>query len=214
MIGVHNQCHVLKTFGLIILIQVLQILIVVVGDGLAMLIHITPEDGMSQGIAGGVHLPATVNKGMSALSGQNGIEHNGNIPAGGVLHTHRNGNAAGGQPVLLIFHAPGPHGHIGQQIGKIPIIVRVQHFIGGGQAGFRQHIGVEPANGNDPLEHVGLALRVWLVKQPLVACACGSGLVGVHPESAEACPSRLPANAPADGSNPAPRPPDRLSRGR
>ena len=83
--------------------------------------------------------------------------------------------------MLLIFHTAGTHSHIGQQIGKIPIIVRIQHFIGSGQAGFRQYVGVEPANGNDTLEHVGLALRVWLVQKPLVARAGGAGLVGVHP---------------------------------
>jgi len=70
---------------------------------------------------------------MAGLGSLNGIHHDTQIAAGGIFHAHRRFNAAGGEPVLLVFHAAGTHGHIGQQVGKIPVVFRIKHFIGAGE---------------------------------------------------------------------------------
>ena len=136
---------------------------------------------MGKGIAGGIHLPAPVDEGVGVLGGHDGIEHDGNVPAGGVFHAYGNVNAAGGQTVLLIFDTPRAHRHVREQVGKIAVIVRVEHFVGGGKAGACQHIGVQAADGDDALQHIGGFPGVGLVQKPLIAVAGGAGLVGVDP---------------------------------
>ena len=136
---------------------------------------------MGKGIAGGIHLPAPVDEGVGVLGGHDGIEHDGNIPAGGIFHAHRDVNAAGGQSVFLVFDTPRTHRHVGQQVGKIAVIVGVEHFVGGGKAGVGQHIGVQAADGDDALQHIGGFPGVGLVEKTLVAVAGGAGLVGVDP---------------------------------
>ena len=179
VVGVDDQRHVLQTFGLVNIVQMLQLFEVVIGPGLAVVVDITTQDGMGQLVAGGVDLPAAVNEGVVVLGGHDGVEHHGQVAAGGVLHAHGDGNAAGGQAVLLILHAPGADSHIGQQVGEVAVIVGIQHLIGGGQAGVLQHVGVEAADGDDALQHVHILFGIGLVQQALVAVAGGAGLVGV-----------------------------------
>ena len=179
VVGVDDQRHVLQAFGLVNVVQMLQLFEVVIGPGLAVVVDITTQDGVGQLVAGGVDLPAAVNEGVVVLGGHDGVEHDGQVAAGGVLHAHGDGNAAGGQAVLLILHASRAHGHIGQQVGEVAVIVGIQHLVGGGQAGVLQHVGVEAADGDDALQHVHILLGVGLVQEALVAVAGGPGLVGV-----------------------------------
>ena len=65
---------------------------------------------------GGFVFPGAVNKGMIAVGGLNGIDHHRQIPAHGILHTHRNIQSTGDQPVLLVLYAAGTDGHIAQQV--------------------------------------------------------------------------------------------------
>ena len=83
--------------------------------------------------------------------------------------------------MLLIFDTPRAHRHVGQQVGKIAVIVGVEHFVGGGKAGACQHIGVQAADGNDALQHIGGFSGVGLVQKTLIAVAGGAGFVGVDP---------------------------------
>ena len=83
--------------------------------------------------------------------------------------------------MLLVFDTPRAHRHVAQQVGKIAVIVGVEHFVGGGKAGVGQNIGVQAANGDDTLQHIGGFSGVGLVQKPLIAVAGGAWLVGVDP---------------------------------
>ncbi len=71
---------------------------------------------MRQGIAGGLDFPSSVDEIMAGLCGDHRIEHDADIPAGGIFHAGRHIHAADGQAVLLILHGPCAHGHIGKDI--------------------------------------------------------------------------------------------------
>ena len=68
----------MKPLGGVGVVQPFQLLKVVVGHGLAVLVHVAPEDGVGKGIAGGIHLPAPVDEGVGVLGGHDGIEHDSN----------------------------------------------------------------------------------------------------------------------------------------
>lgn len=116
MIAVQNQAGIAQLRGGVQIAQTGQIFVVVVGVGDAVLVHIAPQDGVGQGIAGALYLPVAVAEGVGVLSRVNGVHHYGEIAAGGILHTHGNIKTAGGQPVLLVFHRPGSHCHIGKEV--------------------------------------------------------------------------------------------------
>ena len=118
---------------------------------------------------------------MRILRGENGVEHDRNITAGGILHSNRNGNSAGCQTVFLVFHTSGTYSDIGKQIGQIPVIVRIEHFVRRRQAGIGQNAGMEPTNCDHTLQHIRFLLRIRLMKQPFITGAGGPGLVGIHP---------------------------------
>ena len=83
--------------------------------------------------------------------------------------------------MLLVFHTPGTHGGVGEQIADVAVVGGIEHLVGGAQACGGQYLGVEPPDGDDTLQHVLLALRVGLVQQAFVALSGGPGLVGVDP---------------------------------
>ena len=181
MVGIHDQAHIFKTTVRVCVVQTLQFLKMIVGQGIAALVHITPQNGMGQGIASGFHFPVPVDKGVAPLGRRDGIEHHGKMAAGGIFHAHGNGQAAGGEPMLLILHAPGAHGYIGQQIGNIPVIVRIEHFVRSGQSGFGQHMGVQTADGHDAFQHIRLSAGIGLMQKAHVTFTGGSGFVGIDP---------------------------------
>ena len=81
--------------------------------------------------------------------------------------------------MLLILHRAGTHGHIGQDIVQILIILGIQHLIGTGEAGLLHHPHMQLPDGDEALEHIRLMLRVRLVQHTLVALAGGAGLIGI-----------------------------------
>ena len=82
-------------------------------------------------------------------------------------------------PVLLVLHRTGPHRHIGQQVGQVQVVFRVQHFVGAGEARLGNCPQVDVPDGDDALEHVRLMGGIGLVDHSLVALPVGAGLVGV-----------------------------------
>ena len=180
MVGVDNHSRVLqlRVPGVQVADQQ-NVLIVVVGMGLALLVHIAPQDSVGIGIALRVDLPAPVNEGVLILGGGDGVHHHGEAAGGGVLHAHGHLNAAGGEPVLLVLHRAGTHGHIGQDIVQILIILGIEHLVGTGEAGLLHHTHMQFPDGNQALEHIRLILRVRLMQHPFVALAGGTGLVGI-----------------------------------
>ena len=136
---------------------------------------------MGQGVPFAFHFPAPIAEHMAHLCGANSVDHYRQIAAGGVFHANRQINAAGSEPVLLVFHGPCAHCHIGQHIRQIPMILRIQHFIRAGKARFLQHMYMQPANGHQPSQHVGAGVGIALMKHALVADAGGAGLIGINP---------------------------------
>ena len=77
MVGVHDAGPVLYIPLLIEAVQQDQVLVVVVGQALAMLAHRSPQDGVGQGIAVGLHFPLSHDKLMTGLGGHHSVEHDG-----------------------------------------------------------------------------------------------------------------------------------------
>ena len=76
----------------------------IVGDALAPFVHRSPEDGVGEGVAGALYLAGPEDEVMGELGSHNGVQHDGQIAAGGVLHAHRHIAAAGHQAVELVLH--------------------------------------------------------------------------------------------------------------
>ena len=81
-------------------------------------------------IAGGGYIPAAEEKIVAVLSGDDGVEHYRKVSAGGVLHACRHMDTAADKTVLLIFNRAGTDSHVGNDIGQLPVIFGVKHFIG------------------------------------------------------------------------------------
>ena len=81
--------------------------------------------------------------------------------------------------MLLIFDATRTYGRIRQQVEEKAVVFRIEHLIGGEHAGVLDDAQVHAAYGLYPREQIGLAGRVGLVQQPLVAGAARAGLVRV-----------------------------------
>ena len=152
----------------------------VVGDALPVLVHRAAQDGVCQWVARTLHLPAAEDEVVGQLGRHNGVEHHGQVAAGGVLHANRHVAAAGHQAVELVFHGAGAHGHVGHQIRKIAHVFRVEHLIRGGEARLPHHPHVHVADCQNTLEHVRFLLRVRLMDHTHVALAGGPGFIGVN----------------------------------
>ena len=60
----------------------------IVGDGIAVFVDGAPENGVGQGISCGLHLPVSVNEILLHLSCHHGVQHDGQIAAGGIFHAY------------------------------------------------------------------------------------------------------------------------------
>ena len=180
MVAVHDDRGVLQRgHGGIVLTDPDQVLVMIVGMGLATVVHIAAQDGMGKRIARAFHFPVAVDEILGGLGRLDGIHHHGQVAAGGVLHAHGDVEPAGGQPVLLVLHAPGTHGHIGQQIGEEEVVLRIEHLIRAGESRLIERPHVQVPDGDQPLEDVRVRQGIGLVEHALVADARGARLVGI-----------------------------------
>ena len=81
--------------------------------------------------------------------------------------------------MLLVLYGPGSDGHVGHDIIQISHVLRIEHFIGGGEACLGKYTHVHLANGDESLMHIRFFLRVRLMKHSLVSLAGGTRFVGV-----------------------------------
>lgn len=181
MVGVDDHRRVLQIALAVQVAQLAQVLIVIVGQRPAILVHRAAQDGVGQRVALAVYLPLGEQEGVGVLGRQYGVHHHRQVAAGGVLHAHRHVQPAGDEPVLLILHRARADGYIGEDVGQIVIVLRIQQLIRAGKAGLLQHPYVHPPYGDKPLEHVRLGVGVRLVQHALIAVAGGPGLVAVDP---------------------------------
>ena len=112
VVGIHDHCRVGKVLCMVFVIEKTKILVMVVRDRFPMLVYRTAKDCVREWVAGGLNLPASVNKTMSALCCNNGVQHNAVVTTGRILHTSRNIHAADGHTVLLVFYRAGTNGYI------------------------------------------------------------------------------------------------------
>ncbi len=135
MVGVDEDGRVLQISFFIFFQKKLDVFIVIVGDRVPVFVYGPSEDRVGKRIAFRTYFPASGDEIMSALCRDNGVEHNGKVSAGGVLHTHRDIQTADHQTVLLIFHGAGADGYIGEDVGEIMPVVRVEHLIRSSKSG-------------------------------------------------------------------------------
>ena len=135
MIGIDEDRRVLQISLFIFFQKELDILIVVVGDRVSVLVYSAPEDRVGEGVAFRAYFPASGDKVVPALCGNDRVEHDREVSAGGILHAHGDVQAADHEAVLLILHGACSDGHIGEDIGEIVPVVRVEHLIRSGKPG-------------------------------------------------------------------------------
>ena len=105
VVCVYDAGRILKISGVVKLKKLPEILIMIIWNRDAALIDGTAQDNMSQIVSGGLDVPSPVDKGMTVLCGVDGVQHNGKIAAGRILHSGGNVDSAGNKAVLLILRS-------------------------------------------------------------------------------------------------------------
>ena len=150
---------------------------------LALAVGIAAQDRVRIGIPLRRRLPPPVDKGVAALRRVNGIHHDADVSAGGVLHAGRHFDAAGREPVLLVLDGPCADRHVRQKVVQVLMVLRVEHLVGAGEPGPGRDLHVELPDRDDPLEHIRPLLRIRLVEQALVAVSGRSRLIRIYPRN-------------------------------
>ena len=179
VVGINHACRILQVLLGVQLTEQTEIFVVIVRKYLSVLVDSTAEYGVSKGVAGGVDIPSSVNKGVSMLSSNNRVEHYGHITAGRVLHTCRYVKTADGHTMLLILYGTGTDCHIRKQICQIPPVFRIEHLICCGKSGLLNVADVKFTDGNETFQKVRCCFRVRLMNHSLVSFTGRSRLVGV-----------------------------------
>ena len=81
--------------------------------------------------------------------------------------------------MLLVLDRACAHGNIAQQVNEVLVVRRIEHLVGGKEAGLLDYAQVHVADGLNAFEQVVGGLGVGVVQQALVAGALGARLVGV-----------------------------------
>ena len=76
VVGINHACRILQVLLGVQLTEQTEIFVVIVRKYLSVLVDSTAEYGVSKGVAGGVDIPSSVNKGVSMLSSNNRVQHN------------------------------------------------------------------------------------------------------------------------------------------
>ncbi len=171
--------RVLQVHLVVQLQQPHDVLIVVVGLGDPPLVDPAAQDRMGQRVAAGFHLAAGVGVVLGVLGRVDGVEHDREVTAGGVLHAGGHIKAAGGLAVVLVLDTAGADGHIAQKILHIAPVFGVEHLVRRGHAEFLDGAHKHPPHRDQAGLQVGAFLGVGLVGDALVPVAVGAGLVGV-----------------------------------
>ena len=180
MVYIHDHGRISQIPSGIKLRQTAKILIMIIGDSLTVFIHAASQDRVGEFVSRSLHVKSTVNKVVRMLGCGYGIQHNGKIAAGGVLHPYRDIHTAGGKPVLLVFHGTCADGFIGEHVVQITAVFRVKHFIGGRQSGFSHYTDMEPADRYDAGKKVRSLVRFRLMEHSLISVSRGTGLISVN----------------------------------
>ena len=146
---------------------------------------------MRVGVAGRLHVPVAIDEGVRCLSSDDGIEHDGVVARGRVLHAHGHVQARRNKPVLLVFNRAGTHRHVGKQIGQEAVVLGIEHLVGTEETRLLDDSQVHVANGADAGEQIGLTVGVGLMEHAHVAQAQRAGLVGIEARDEDELVSHL-----------------------
>ena len=119
----------------------------IIGNVASQLVHAAAQNRVGVRVSLGADLIGLINKIMPVLRGINRIKHHAGVAAGSVLHADRQIYTAGNQPMMLIFNRPCADRHISQNIIKIGMVVRVQHFVRGDKIRLLQNAKMHLADG-------------------------------------------------------------------
>ena len=179
VVAVDDDGRVLQILLAVQLVDPDQILIVVVRHADTVVVHGAAENHVGEVISIGRDIPPSVNEVVSALGGDDGIEHDGQVAGGRVLHAGRDVHAGDGHPVLLVLDGARADRDIAEQVVEVAEVFGVKHLIGCREAGLLDGAHVKLADGDDACEQVGLLGRVRLMEQSLVTLPGRARLVRV-----------------------------------
>ena len=185
VIGVYNDSRIFQSSLVIQRFQAPQGLIMIIRHAAAELIDIAAENRMRHGVSGGLHFPAPVQKALPALRRLNGVHHHRQIPGRRVFHACRNPDSACHQPVQLVLYRACPDRNIGQQVGQVPVILRVQHLLRTGKTGFFDHPCVQLPDSDNPGLHVLSFFRIRLMDHSFISFSDRSGFIGIDTRNNE-----------------------------
>ena len=157
----------------------LQVLVVVVRHAGAEVVHIAAEDGVGERISCGVDFPSVEEEVLLILCGFDGVHHDGEVAGGRVLHADGDTGAAGDHAVQLVLDGTRADRAVGEEVGEVAVVFRVEDLFGAGEAGLFDDVDVHTADGFDAFHHVFIAFGVWLVEHAFVSFADGSRLIRV-----------------------------------
>lgn len=126
----------------------------VVRNRLSVFVYGTAKNGVRQRISGCFNFPASVDKAVRSLSCNNGVEHNTVVTTGRVFHSGRYIHTADGKSMLLIFYGTCTYSDIRENVGKITVVFRIQHFICTGETTFLDGVDVHLTDGNQTGKHI------------------------------------------------------------
>ena len=179
VVGIHDDRRVFKPPCLILVEEVSQVLIVIVGHAAPVPVRIAPKDRVRHGIARRLDLPPSVKEFLWALGRLYGIHHDLDIAARRILHPCGNPDAARHDPVQLVLHGARADRDIGQKVREIPVVFRIEHLLGAGKAGLADDSCVHLPDGDDARQHILFPRGIGLVEHSLVADALGPRLVRI-----------------------------------
>ena len=117
---------------------------------------------------------------MPVLGGLDGVHHDRQVAARGVLHADGDVEPAGDETVLLILDGTRADSDVGENVRQVQAVFRVEQLVRAGKARSRSSTLMCILRDRDQtLENVRVAVRVGLVEHALVAVAGGAGLVAV-----------------------------------
>ena len=179
MVTVDDRGGVLQIALAVQLEQADEILIVVVGDAGAVLVHAAAQDAVGERVAARRDVAAAVQEAMPRLRRLHRVEHDGEVAAGRVLHADGDIHAARRQAVLLVLHRARAHRLIGEEVVEVAAVFGIEHLVRRGQAALGDGADMQLADGDDAVQKIGRLVGAGLVQHPLVALPRRARLVGV-----------------------------------
>ena len=181
MIGVDDHRGIFQPLLFVHIDEPHQILVVIVGDVVAVHVHTAAQYRVRVGVAIGAHLAGAVLELVGYLRRIDRVERDGKAAVHRILYPAGDVHAARDKPVLLVFGRTRADRDIGQEVVEVDVILGIEHLVGGGKPALRDRPQMHLAKRDYARLNVRLVLvRIGVVQYPLVALTLGARLVGVY----------------------------------